>query len=71
MIVPDEARTLLANMRGSFGIAGYLDAIWSARDHNAAAVKSAGKWPFVRACDRPTEAKVDVMRLPVKLRLSP
>lgn len=66
-MIPEEARILLSNMRSSMSETIYLDMIWSARDHQQV-TESKGKWPFIRACDRTPEAKVDVLRLPAKIR---
>lgn len=69
---PFEYRSDLYAQRASTDCEGYLDEVWARRDRAYAATggktKAQGAWPFVRAADQSTEARVDVTRLPLRIR---
>jgi len=68
-MIPDESRFILHAIREGLPEDTYRDHIWLRRDiaYNGP-TKSTGAWPHVRAADQPAESKVNVSRLPAKLR---
>lgn len=70
MIVPDDARFSMHAIRDGLPEGAFINHIWLRRDLNyTGPTKSTGAWPHVRACDQSTEAKVNVARLPAKLKV--
>lgn len=62
-----DARADIAAIAEGLTVDQYVDAIWARREHGRV-TRSTGRWPILRAGEEYPEAKVDVRRLPAKLR---
>lgn len=70
MNISEDARFSIHAIRNGVSMEIFLRDMWERRDAGyTGPTKSTGAWPHVRVADQRTDARVNVARLPAKLRV--